>query len=66
VLCDRKREAEGVDFLEGVGAYEGGIDLTGDRDERYRIRTGIGDRRQQVHGPRTARGDAHAGNARRP
>ena len=59
VLGDRHRDAADVGLLEGIRADRGRRDLTGDGHHGHRVHVGVGDRRDQVGGARTAGGHAH-------
>jgi hypothetical protein len=67
VLDHRRRHADHVGLLEGVGAEQVGPHLTGHEDGRRRVHVGVADRRQQVGraGAGGREGDADAaGRAR--
>jgi hypothetical protein len=61
VLGDRVGDPGDVGFLEPVGADQAGGDLAGDRDHRHRVHVGVGERRDQVGGARSAGRHAHPG-----
>ncbi|WP_440087579.1 hypothetical protein [Stenotrophomonas sp. S11A1a] len=56
MLDDRHRQAEHIQFLEGVGAQQRRADLAGDGDHRYRIQHRIGNAgtRFEAPGPEVA------------
>ena len=60
MLRDRHGDAGDVDLLERILAQDGGGDLARDRDQRGAVHPGVGDGRDQVRGPRPARGHADA------
>ncbi len=60
VLDDRHRQAEHIQFLEGVGAQQRRADLAGDADHRHRIQHRVGNAGDQIRGAGAGGGHADA------